>query len=47
MPRHGPPADGTSAIDDLASLLRQQAQDRNEDEDRRTCDREQRCQDDE
>ena len=47
MPSSGPPVDGTSTMDDLASLLRQVAQDRKEDEDRRKSDRELRCQDDE
>ena len=46
-PSSGLPVDGTSAMDDPASLLRQRAQDRKEDEDRRKSDRELRCHDDE
>ena len=47
MPRSGPPVDRTSAMDDLTCLLRQLAQDRKEDQDRRESDRELRRQDDE
>ena len=45
MPSSGPPVDGTSTMDDLASLLRQVAQDRKEDEDRPKNDLELRRQD--
>ena len=42
----GSPVDGTSVIDDLTSLLRQLAEDRKEEQDRRESDREQRRVDD-
>ena len=45
MPSNGPPVDGTSTMDDIASLLRQLAQDRKEDEDRPKNDLELRRQD--
>ena len=41
----GPPMDGTSVMDDLTSLLRQLAEDRKEEQDRRESDRELRRQD--
>ena len=43
----GSPVDGTSVMDDLTSLLRQLAEDRKEEQDRRESDRELRRQDDE
>ena len=43
----GSPVDGTSAMDDLTSLLRQLAEDRKEQQDRRESDRELRREDDE
>ena len=39
--------DGTSVMDDLTSLLRQLAEDRKDEQDRRESDRELRCQDNE
>ena len=43
----GSPVDGASMMDDLTSLLRQLAEDRKEEQDRRESDRELRRQDDE
>ena len=43
----GFPVDGMSGMDDLTSLLRQLAEDRKEEQDRRESDRELRRQDDE
>ena len=43
----GSPVDGTSEMDDLTSLLRQLAEDRKEEQDRRESDQELRRQDDE
>ena len=42
----GFPVDGTSVMDDLTSLLRQQAEDRKEEQDRTKSDRELRREDD-